>query len=203
VRSVSIQNNPVHSCAVGILFDSTGSPTSGGWNRVLDTIVRNHLGNGQPNSGAGVLLVGGSGKLELKLGQLRDNDGPGLRVVAPPPGGVSATIRVVGVSVASNGRGTQADGRSALEFADASDVVVEGNDIAGHVGLTGLVDGGAVRLDAVAGASILCNRVRDGEHGVAALNGTTGVSVLSNRFAGNTATALTPAGAPRSGAATW
>ncbi len=190
VRNVSIQNNPIHSCAVGVLFDSTGSPASGGWNRVLDTIVRNHLGNGQPNSGVGILFVGGSGKTEIKLGQIRDNDGPGLRVVAPPPGGSSSTIRIVGLIISDNGKGVQADGRSALEFSHASDVVVEGNDIRGHVGLGGVTDGGAVRLDAVAGGSILCNRVRDGENGVAALGGTTALSILSNRFTGNTGTAL-------------
>ncbi len=190
VRNISIQNNPIQSCAVGILFDSTGSPPSGGWNRVLDTIVRNHLGNGQPNSGVGVLFLNGSGKTEIKLGELRDNEGPAVRVVAPPPGGASDTIYIVGMTISGNGSGVQADGRSALEFAGSGNIVVEGNDIRDHVGLSGPGDGRAITLDGVTAASILCNRVRDGEDGVLALNGSSGISVLSNRFTGNSGTAL-------------
>ncbi|MBP7147448.1 MAG: right-handed parallel beta-helix repeat-containing protein, partial [Acidobacteria bacterium] len=190
VRNVTVQNGAAHGCGVGVVFDSTGSAPGAGWNRLLGFDVHHAIADGSPYGGTGVLVLNGNGRLEIKLGSLRENDGAALRVEPPAPGASNATLVLVGENIYGNGSGALATSRAALEVYQSSDVRIEGNDIHDNVGLPSVDDGRGAVLDQVSGGNFFCNRLTANDGGLVLAGGTSGVSILHNRAYGQTGTAV-------------
>lgn len=185
LRNVEVRNCAVYGCGVGLVMDSTGVPTgSGQWNRLLAVDARDNIADGSADSGTGVLLVNGNGKVEIKVGLLRNNDGPGLRVKNPGSGS-NTTIVVVGNQIYGDGTDSLADGRAGVEIISASDVRIEGNEFRELTGSGSGDDGRGLILDGVAGGNIFCNRIRTSDTALLLKNGTSNIGILQSRFVSN------------------
>lgn len=193
VRNVTLVNATFRELGTGLILDRTGTPPEPTpWNTLSGVIVRDIQGNGTAGSGAGVVLTGGNGKLRMfgAGGGIHDNDGAGIRIEAPPAGESNRSIYISGMSFWSNGIGVGGDGVAAIEAHEVSDLQLEGNDFRAHTGPTTGDDGRAVILDGVAGASVSCNRFREGDGGLVLTGGSSGASIQSNDFDGLTGTAI-------------
>ncbi|HHN74011.1 MAG TPA: M6 family metalloprotease domain-containing protein, partial [Acidobacteria bacterium] len=188
LRSLNIRNTSTYGCAVGIHMESTG--VTGGWNRILSMDIHSNLANGNPNSGTGILLTGGNGKLEVKVGFIRNNEGPGMRVESPPTGSTNQTIVIVGNRIQNNGTSASADGVAGIEIHDSSDVRIEGNRIYDNISTGTGDDGRGVILDNVNGGNFFCNRVENNDTGLILSGGTTGFGLLHNKWVGQAGSAL-------------
>ncbi|MBP7147304.1 MAG: right-handed parallel beta-helix repeat-containing protein [Acidobacteria bacterium] len=190
LRDVEIRNGAFYGCRNGIVFDSTGVPTGGGqWNRMLGVDLRDNVGDGSADGGVGLLLTGGNGKIEFKSSIVRNNAGTGLRVLAPPVGQANATIVIAGNNIFGNGSGANGDGVAGIEVRSASDVHIEGNDVHDHVGQAG-DDGRGIVFDGVTGSHAFCTRIRNNETGFELRGGSSAISLLEDRFTGNTGRGL-------------
>jgi hypothetical protein len=186
LRDVDVSNAALYGCRVGAVIDSTGTPAGeGGWNRLLGVDVRENVADGTPDSGVGILVTGGNGRLEIKTGRLVNNAGPGLRIAAPPSGAENRSIVVAGEYIHGNGLDAIADGRAGIEAHEAFDLRLEGNDFVGQAGLSAPDDGIGAVLDAITGGTVYCNRIRQNEGGVSVLGGSSGIDVRQNQVRGN------------------
>ena len=193
LRNVTLVNATFRELGTGLVLDRTGTPVEPApWNTLSGVIVRNIEGNGTAGSGVGILLTGGNGKLRMfgAGGGIHDNDGAGIRVEAPPVGASNGTIYISGTEFWSNGIAAAGDGVAAIEAHQVSDLYLEGNDFHTHTGPTAADDGRAVVLDGVTGATINCNRFRDGDGGLVLSGGSGGVLIHSNEFSALTGTAV-------------
>jgi hypothetical protein len=193
LRNVTLINATFRELGTGLVLDHTGTPPEpAAWNTLSGVIVRDVRGNGTAGSGVGILLTGGNGKLRIfgGGGGIHDNDGAGLRIEAPPAGASNGTIFVSGVSFWANGIAAAGDGVAAIEARQVADLELEGNDFRAHGGPTAADDGRAVILDGVAGATINCNRFRDGDGGLVLTGGSSAASIHSNEFSALAGTAV-------------
>ena len=118
------------------------------------------------------------------------NEGAGVRIAAPPPGGDNTRYVIVGSQFWNNGIGPVADGVAGIEAHGVVDFNLEANEFYGHTG-PGLADDGmALFLDGVSGGGIACNRVHDNEGGLVLAGGTTALDLQSNAFLDNSGTAV-------------
>ncbi len=189
LRNINLSNATFRNNGIGIVVENTGaSGTFIGFNGV---IARNSIANGQPDFGTGILIKGGAGRFRMVGGLIHDNDGPGVRIAAPPQGQSNNRFLFVGIEIYNNGIGAAGDGAAGIEAHQVTDLTLEGNSFYGHTGPTAAPNDGSIALfDAVSGASVFCNRVHDNDNGIALVNGTSNVSVLSNAFTSNAGTAL-------------
>ncbi len=192
LRDVYVQNMAAHGCRVGILFDSTGSPTGDGlWNRLLAVDARDNIGDGTADSGIGILAINGNGKLEIKVSLLRNNQGSGARIQAPGGSAINRTIVFAGNFVQGNGFDPDADGRAGIEVIESSDVRIEGNDVSLQTGVDASDDGRGVVLQDIIDGTFYCNRVRQNDTGLDARGATTtAYRVRHTRFLNNTGVGL-------------
>ena len=191
VRHARIENMGISGCAFGVVADSTGAPAdTDTQNRVVSVRLHGMLADGRPGSGSGVLGVNGTGRL-LVIGNLIDeNEGAGVRVLAPPLGKKNDWILVVGNQLRGNGLAPGADSHAAVEVDRATRLRVEGNWIQGQVGDGSGSDGdGAVYRD-VTGGEFACNRVDDNDVGVRLAGATSEIQLVSNRFTAHTVAAV-------------
>ncbi len=187
LRGVSIRNAELSGCAQGLIFDSTGN--TGSWNRALSLDIVGAVTDGTANTGIGVLVTGGNGRLELKSGLMRENDGPGIRVEAPPTG-ENTTIVIVGNRIRANGQDATADGAAGIDAAGTGDLRIEGNRIYDNVGPGAGDDGQGVLFDAVSGGNFFCNRMENNDTGARLVGGSDGLAFLHNRFSGQSGTGI-------------
>jgi nitrous oxidase accessory protein NosD len=191
LRGVQVKNSALFGCSVGIVMESTGSPVAtGAWNRILSIDARDTVTDGSPDTGAGILLLGGNGKLEIKASFLRNNPGVGLRVGPPTDGRTNERVVIVGNRIYDNGLDTAADSTAGVEIFDVADLRFEGNHVYGHTGTAAGDDGRGVLMDAVSSGNVFCNRIRTNDTGIELTNGTGGLEILHNRFADQAHTAL-------------
>ncbi len=190
VRSFAMYEASVFNGAVGLLFDSTGPTLSANDATLLSSVsVHDHHWNGTPNSGTGVLLVGGNTGFKMAEGRLSENDNAGLLVTAPPVGAFNAQISMNGVRIYNNGNATTADRRSGLEIHSASSVQLLGLDLHDHNGTAGVGDARGILLDGVTDTTLLCTNVHANDYGLEIV-GSAQVSILHGRFSGQSGTAL-------------
>ena len=191
VRSTRIENMGISGCAFGVVADSTGAPiATDTQNRIASVHLYGMLADGQPGSGSGVLGVNGAGRLLVIGSTIEDNEGAGVRVLAPPEGKQNDWILVIGNHLLNNGLAAGADSHAAVEVDQATRLRVEGNWIQGQAGSGSGNDGeGAVYRD-VTGGEFACNRVENHGVGVRLAGATAGTQLVSNRFTANTIAAL-------------
>jgi nitrous oxidase accessory protein NosD len=200
VRHARIENMGISGCAFGVVADSTGAPAdTDTQNRVVSVHLHGMRADGRPGSGSAVLGVNGTGRL-LVIGNLVEgNDGAAVRVLEPPEGKANDWILVVGNQLRGNGLAAGADSHAAVEVDRATRVRVEGNWIQGQVGDgSGSEGDGAVYRD-VTGGEFACNRVEDNGTGVRLAGGTSGIQIVSNRFAAHAIAAVAVGSAAGSG----
>ncbi|MDQ7008438.1 MAG: right-handed parallel beta-helix repeat-containing protein, partial [Acidobacteriota bacterium] len=183
LRNVKIDNTSLAGCSIGAIWDSTGDPgPAGAWNTFLAASTRDNVYDGTPDSGIGTLMVGGNGKIQLKLGHLTNNDGPGL-VIRPPTGGrTNNNIVLAGEIIGNDGNHPDVGSHVAVEIHQASDVRFEGNDFY-------QIQDRAVLLDQVTDATFFCNRLRDNGDGLVLTGGST-LRFEQNHFINNTGDAV-------------
>lgn len=191
VRHARIENMGISGCAFGVVADSTGAPAdTDTQNRIVSVRLHGMLADGRPGSGSGVLGINGTGRLLVIGNVIEENEGAGVRVLAPPEGEKNDWILVIGNQLRGNGLASGADSRAAVEVDQATRLRVEGNWIQGQVGNGSGSDGeGAVYRD-VTGGEFACNRVEDNGVGVQLAATTSGVQIVSNRFTANTVAAV-------------
>ena len=193
LRNVTLVNATFRELGTGVVLEQTLTPPEPTpWNTFTGVIVRDIRGEGTPGSGVGIRLIGGNGKLRIfgAGGGIHDNDGAGIRIEAPPVGATNGTIYISGVAFWANGTAAAGDGVAAIEAHQVSDLELEGNDFDDHPGPTAADDGRAVVLDGVTGATINCNRFRNGDGGLVLTGGSTEASIHSNDFGGLSGTAI-------------
>ena len=189
LRNINMSNSTFRNNGIGIVLENTGA--NGTFISFNGVIARNSIANGQPDFGTGILFKGGAGRFRMISGLIHDNDGPGVRIAAPPQGQTNNRFIFVGIEIYNNGIGALGGGTAGIEAHQVTDLTLEGNSFYGHTGPTAAPDDGSIALfDAVSGASVFCNRVHDNDNGLALANGTSNVSVLSNAFYANTGTAV-------------
>ncbi len=184
VRSAQITNSTMRNCRYGVLIDSIG--TVGDWNRISGNTIELNDSDSTPDSGTGVLLLGGSGRVQLRQNTMRNNDGPALKQ-AP---GSNNTLEIAGNTISGNGVGALATSRAALDIRQGRDLFVEGNYFTGNNGSAAPNDGLSVLLEGVTGGSFVCNQMASNESGLEIRGTVTNLDVLQNRFAQQTNTAL-------------
>ncbi len=191
LRRVTISNTSLAGCAIGAIWDSTGSggaTEANNWNSFMGASTRNNVYDGTPDSGTGTLMVGGNGRIQFKVGRLSDNDGPGLVVRAATGGRENREIVFSGETITGNGLHAEVASHAGMEFHGVSDLRFEGNDLRDHGELTLL-------LDEVDGGTFYCNRVRNNGGGLRLSGGTKNVKLAQNHFDNQSGTALRVEGA--------
>ncbi len=188
LRGIVLQNATSRNNGIGFVLESTGS--TGAYNVLSGAIARNCTATGQPDGGTGFLLIGGNGRVQMLGVLVHHNDGSGVRIAAPPPGGDNTRYVIVGSQFWNNGIGPAADGVAGIEAHEVVDLSLEASEFYGHTG-PGLADDGmALFLDGVSGGGIACNRVHDNEGGLVLAGGTSGLDLQSNAFLANSGTAV-------------
>ncbi|RMG43412.1 MAG: DUF11 domain-containing protein, partial [Acidobacteria bacterium] len=185
---VVIQNSAARNCAVGVVIDSTTSP--GVAVSVLQSTIENHTYDGSPDSGIGILLVGGNDHVDLRGNRVRNNDGVGIRIDPPAAGRINRLISVVGTRIHDNGLDPAASGFAGIEAHDVEDIRIEGNRIYNQLGPDAGTDGLAAIFADISGGNVYCNRFESNDQGVRLTGTTDGLRILHNKFTGNTGTAL-------------
>ncbi|MBP7147243.1 MAG: right-handed parallel beta-helix repeat-containing protein [Acidobacteria bacterium] len=183
VRSIQISNDNISGCTVGVVVDSVG--TTGDWVRINGNIIANHVADGTPDGGTGVLIVGGAGRVEVRQDNIQNNEGAGVKLLA----GANDTLYVAANTMTGNGRGALATGRAAIEAHGAVDLRVEGNYVTGHTGVAG-DDGRGLLIDGIDGGQVVCNQFRDNDSGLEVAGVVDELQVLHNRFAAQTGNAV-------------
>lgn len=183
LRGITVRNAAFFGCAIGLLFENTGSNLTGAWNRVLAIDARDNVTSGTDTSGVGILLRGGNGKLEIKSSFVRNNQGIGMLVEAPTGGRTNDTLVITGNRFINNGFSASAPRRAGMEIYDATATRIEGNRVREHDGAgPGDDDGRGFVLSNVVGGNFDCNNFEENDTGLELTNGTTGFPLLHNRF---------------------
>ncbi len=185
VRGFGMFEATVTNARVGLLLDSTGS--TGDLNQLSSVVFRNQVSNGSPDTGVGLLFVGGNGNFRMAEGSSRDNDGPGLKFAA---GGTNDSIQLNGARFFNNGALAGGALRAGVEIHSASNVTVQGCDLHGQTGAAAIDDGRGLVLDGVSGATLLCNNVYGNDTGIELTGTTTGITIQHGRFTANAAAGL-------------
>ncbi len=184
LRNVILGNAGFHGCRVGIHLHATGSDTSV-WNRITGADIREMVADGSPDSGVGVLLTGGNGRLEIKRSYLRNNDGPAVRLAAPPQGETNDWIVLAGDKVYGNVRDADSDGEAALEFHGVTNLRLEGNRVYDNHGPDGTIDTWGMFLDGVTDSQLYCNRIESNDRGIRVVGGSGNTPFGGNRISGH------------------
>lgn len=188
LRGVNVRNTAASRCGIGVIVEGTGS--TGDWNRVLSTTIDGSVVTGAEHSGTGVLLEGGVGRFEFKLGFARDSAGAGMKVLAPPEGSTNTTVVIVGNRFQRNGQDPAADSTAGLEIFGGSDLRVEGNQFVDHTGIDTSDDGIGVYLDDVSSTNFFCNDLSGNDRGLVLDEGSTSAAVLHNAWTSHLHAAL-------------
>ncbi len=184
VRSAQITNSTMRNCRYGVLIDAIG--TVGDWNRISGNVIELNDADSIPDSGSGVLLRGGSGRVQLRQNTMRNNDGPALKQLA----GSNNTLEIAGNTISGNGGGSLATSRAGLDIRQGRDIFVEGNYFTANNGTAAANDGVSVLIDGVTTGSFVCNQMTSNENGLEIKGTVSGLDVLQNRFAQQSNTAL-------------
>ena len=184
VRSVQLTNLNVSGCTTGVVVDSIGP--AGDWIRITGNIIANHVADGSPNGGVGVLMTGGVGRIDIRQNNLSGNGGPAVKLLA----GSNGTLQMAGDTFTSNGLAILASGRAAVEIHGATDLRMEGNLFTGQTGLGAVDDGRGVWIDGANGVEFFCNEMQGNDGGLSVSGTVTGLAALQNRFFGQTGPAI-------------
>lgn len=184
VRSSQITNSTLRNCRYGVLIDSIGK--TGDWIRISGNVIESNDASATTDSGTGILLLGGAGRVQIRQNTIRNNDGAGIKQAA----GSNGTFEVAGNSFTGNGVGTQATSRAALEIRQGTDIYIEGNYFSAQNGLPAVNDGLSLLIDGVSGGQVTCNQMSSNENGLELRGTIATLSVLQNRFAQQSGNAL-------------